>query len=58
MEGKGCLNIPGDLESREEPPVLGRAYEEGLTRARLAPEGRQAVALGAGLRSNCSLHAG
>lgn len=36
--------------------MLGRAYEEGLTRAQLAPEGRQAVAPGSGLRSNCSLH--
>lgn len=37
--------------------MLGGAIEERLTKAQLVPEGRQAVGLGAGLRSNCSLHA-
>lgn len=37
--------------------MLGGAYEEGLNKVQVVPEGRQVGALGAGLRSNCSLHA-
>lgn len=54
VEEEGCLTITGALRSREELLVLGGNIER-LNEAQLVPDGKQVVALSAGLRNNCRI---